>query len=73
MEKTEFIGLTAMQILIKSLEEVKKNDSDLLTTQLLQAVIDLAGNLLETEKMQIQDAYRNSDFETYFIKKYKTI
>ena len=73
MQKTEFIGLTAMQILIKSLEEVKKNDSDLLTTQLLQAVIDLAGNLLETEKMQIQDAYRNPDFESYFIQKYKTI
>lgn len=66
----ELQGLTAMQLMIKALEEVKQKDNvtpvaDKIN-QTLDACKQLAMGLLDIEKQQLADAYRNSDFETYY-------
>jgi hypothetical protein len=63
-------GLTAMQLMIQSLENVKQKDNvtpvaDKIN-QTLEACKQLAIGLLDIEKSQLADAYRNSDFETYY-------
>jgi hypothetical protein len=70
MQETQLTGLTAMQLMVQSLENVKQKDN---TTplgdkinQTLEACKQLAIGLLEVEKSQLEDAYRNSDFETYY-------
>lgn len=70
MEKNQLTGMTAMQLMVQSLENVKQLDK---TTplgdkinQTLEACKQLAIGLLEVEKSQLEDAYRNSDFETYY-------
>lgn len=70
MQETQLTGLTAMQLMVQSLENVKQKDN---TTplgdkinQTLEACKQLAIGLLEVEKSQLMDAYRNSDFETYY-------
>lgn len=70
MQETKLTGLTAMQLMVQSLENVKQKDN---TTplgdkinQTLEACKQLAIGLLEVEKSQLEDAYRNSDFETYY-------
>lgn len=70
MEKQELTGLTAMQLMIQSLEKVKQKDNvtpvaDKIN-QTLEACKQLAIGLLDIEKTQLADAYRNSDFETYY-------
>lgn len=63
-------GLTAMQLMINSLEKVKQKDNLSPTAdrinQTLEACKQLAIGLLDIEKSQLADAYRNSDFETYY-------
>jgi hypothetical protein len=66
----ELQGLTAMQLMIKALEEVKQKDNitpvaDKIN-QTLDACKQLAMGLLDIERQQLADAYRNSDFETYY-------
>jgi hypothetical protein len=66
----ELNGLTAMQLMIKALEEVKQKDNitpvaDKIN-QTLDACKQLAMGLLDIERQQLADAYRNSDFETYY-------
>lgn len=66
----ELQGLTAMQLMIKALEEVKQKDNitpvaDKIN-QTLDACKQLAKGLLDIERQQLADAYRNSDFETYY-------
>lgn len=70
MEKQELAGLTAMQLMIQSLEKVQKtgeqtSESDMVN-RVLEACRQLAVGLLDIEKDQLADAYRNSDFETYY-------
>lgn len=70
MAKNELAGLTAMQLMIQSLEKVKQKENvtpvaDRIN-QTLEACKQLAIGLLEIEKSQLADAYRNSDFETYY-------
>ena len=74
MKNQELAGLTAMQLMIKSLEEVQKkgnqsSEADMIN-RILEACKELAVGLLEIEKAQIADAYRNSDFETYYNNRY---
>lgn len=70
MENNQLTGLTAMQLMIQSLENVKQKNNASPTTdrinQTLEACKQLAIGLLEIEKGQLADAYRNSDFETYY-------
>lgn len=70
MGNPELQGLTAMQLMIEALESVKQTDntSPIATkiNQALDACKELAIGLLDIEKQQLQDAYRNSDFETYY-------
>jgi hypothetical protein len=66
----ELQGLTAMQLMIKALEEVKQKENitpvaDKIN-QTLDACKQLAMGLLDIEKQQLADAFRNSDFETYY-------
>jgi hypothetical protein len=67
-------GLTAMQLMIGALKEVKQKDNvtpvGSKINQALDACIELAQGLLDIEKAQIADAYRNSDFETYYNNRY---
>lgn len=70
MENQQLMGLTAMQLMIQSLENVKQKDNvtpvaDRIN-QTLEACKQLAIGLLDIEKTQLADAYRNSDFETYY-------
>jgi len=63
-------GLTAMQLMIQSLENVKQKDNvtpvaDKIN-QTLEACKQISNGLLDIEKSQLADAYRNSDFETYY-------
>jgi hypothetical protein len=56
--------------MIKALEEVKQKDNitpvaDKIN-QTLDACKQLAMGLLDIERQQLADAYRNSDFETYY-------
>ena len=66
----QLTGLTAMQLMIQSLEKVKQKDNVTPVgnkiNQTLEACKQLAIGLLEIEKSQLADAYRNSDFETYY-------
>ena len=68
--ENQLTGLTAMQLMIQALENVKQKDN--LTpvadriNQTLEACKQLAIGLLDIEKSQLADAYRNSDFETYY-------
>lgn len=70
MENQQLMGLTAMQLMIQSLENVKQKNNLSPTAdkinQTLEACKQLAIGLLEIEKIQLADAYRNSDFETYY-------
>ena len=66
----ELNGLTAMQLMIQALEKVKQKENvtpvaDKIN-QTLEACKQLAIGLLDIEKSQLADAYRNSDFETYY-------
>jgi hypothetical protein len=66
----ELNGLTAMQLMIQALEKVKQKENvtpvaDKIN-QTLEACKQLAIGLLDIEKNQLADAYRNSDFETYY-------
>ena len=68
MEKLR--GLTAMQLMVEALENAKQKENvtpvaDKIN-QTLQACKELAIGLIEIEKSQLQDAFRNSDFETYY-------
>ena len=67
-------GLTAMQLMIGALKEVKQKDNvtpvGSKINQALDACIELAQGLLDIEKAQLADAYRNSDFETYYNNRY---
>jgi hypothetical protein len=70
MDNQQLMGLTAMQLMIQSLENVKQKDNvtpvaDKIN-QTLEACKQLAIGLLDIEKTQLADAYRNSDFETYY-------
>lgn len=66
----ELQGLTAMQLMIKALEEVKQKDNVTPVAEKINQTLDackqLAIGLLEIEKQQLADAFRNSDFETYY-------
>ena len=68
MEKLR--GLTAMQLMVEALENAKQKENVTPVTdkinQTLQACKELAIGLIEIEKSQLQDAFRNSDFETYY-------
>jgi len=70
MDEQIYNGLTAMQLMIQSLEKVKQKEpldpGAKNINQTLEACKQLAIGLLEIEKMQLADAYRNSDFETYY-------
>lgn len=70
MQETQLTGLTAMQLMVQSLENVKQKDNSTplgdKINQTLEACKQLAIGLLEVEKSQLEDAYRNSDFETYY-------
>ena len=66
----ELNGLTAMQLMIQALEKVKQKENETPVAdkinQTLEACKQLAIGLLDIEKSQLADAYRNSDFETYY-------
>ena len=66
----ELQGLTAMQLMIKALEEVKQKDNITPVADKINHTLDackqLAMGLLDIERQQLADAYRNSDFETYY-------
>lgn len=70
MGNPKLLGLTAMQLMIEALEDVKQKDNTSPVAdkinQTLEACKELAIGLLDIEKEQLQDAYRNSDFETYY-------
>lgn len=66
MNNQEILGLTAMQLFIKSIESNMIDDKTSLVNRTLMACKEMAEGLLDIEKQQLQDAFRNSNFETYY-------